>query len=163
MLKRIGTAYDFLLRAIVVTLMLCLASVGVLQVFFRYVVESSLFWTEELGRYLLIWLVMIAAAVEVERGTHIAVRTLVDLLPNVTQRWLENVNLVLVTIFSVILTVYGFQLAMNTMGQLATTLPVSIGQLYLALPVGGALITVNALRVLWKANGPSRPPVGDSI
>ena len=38
------------------------------QVFYRYVLEAPLPWTEELARYLFVWAAMLAAAVSVGRN-----------------------------------------------------------------------------------------------
>ncbi|WP_173933919.1 TRAP transporter small permease [Chelativorans sp. Marseille-P2723] len=150
MIGSVWRSYDFVLKVIVVLLMASLATVGVLQIVFRYFVGSSLFWTEELSRYLLLWLVMFAAAIEVERGTHIAIRVLADLLPKVTQYWLERINLCLVLVFSLIIAIYGMRLALNTMSQQTATMPFQVGFFYLAVPIGGALMAINSMRSLYR-------------
>jgi hypothetical protein len=40
------------------------------QVFFRYVLNHSLFWSEELARYILVWLTFLGASVAYRRGVH---------------------------------------------------------------------------------------------
>lgn len=148
--RRFWAAFDLTLHTVVGLFVLVLAIIGVMQVFFRYVAESSLAWTEELSRVLLIWLVLFAAAAELRRGAHIAMKLLVALFPPRLQCWVERVNLLLILCFSMILTVYGIQLSANTMAQSATILPITMGQVYLALPIGGAAMAINALRLLWS-------------
>lgn len=149
-LAGIGIAFDRFVRGVVGFIVLWLAVLGVMQVFFRYALGSSLSWTEELSRFLLIWLVLIAAAAEVGRAAHITVNIVVDLLPGVARRVIELVNLVLMLAFAAIMTVYGFKLVGLTMSQHATTLPLWMGQVYLAIPVGGILMMINLLRLLWR-------------
>src|ERR1035437_10938826 len=62
------------------TLSIALISMAA-QVVARYLIGSSLIWSEELSRYALIWSAMVGSAVAYQRGAHIAVTVLVDLLP----------------------------------------------------------------------------------
>lgn len=58
-----------------------LAGVVFLQFFTRYVLNDSMAWTEEIARYLLIWVTFIGAATAVRRGTHIGVEAVLHFLP----------------------------------------------------------------------------------
>ena len=150
MAQRIWAAFDLTLQSIVGLIVFALAIVGVGQVYFRYVAQSSLAWSEELSRVLLIWLVLLAAAAELQRGAHIAVKLLVTFFPVHMQRGVERFNLLLIFCFSMILVIFGIQLVAKTLSQSATILPITMGQVYLALPVGGALMAINTLRLLWS-------------
>lgn len=142
-------AFDFSLRLVVAALTIVLALVGGAQVFFRYVMESALYWTEEVSRYLMIWLVFIAAGIAVERGTHISVDILLQHLP-LPRQWVERFNLLVTLIFALVLIWQGVVLSGRSMGQMAATLPIPMGIIYLAMPVSGLLIAVNTLRMLWR-------------
>lgn len=50
------------------------------QVFYRFVLNSSLTWTEEVVRYALLWGVMVGAGVASDRGAHVALDPLRGLL-----------------------------------------------------------------------------------
>lgn len=58
-----------------------LAGVVFLQFFTRYVLNDSVAWTEEIARYLLIWLTFVGATISFRRGTHIGVEVLHQFLP----------------------------------------------------------------------------------
>jgi TRAP-type C4-dicarboxylate transport system permease small subunit len=138
--------FDRVQLGVIMGLVLVLAVVGALQVFSRYVLGSAYSWTEELSRFMLIWLVVIAAAVEINRGGHICVTMLTEKFSLPSRRRLDQISLLFILGFSAVLMYYGYQLAMRTMAQRASTLPLSIGAVYLALPVGGLLMAINAVR-----------------
>lgn len=58
-----------------------LAGVVFLQFFTRYVLNDSSAWTEEIARYLLIWVTFIGAATAMRRGTHIGVEAILHFIP----------------------------------------------------------------------------------
>lgn len=72
-------------RATVALLTILLLVVGA-QIFARYVLNHSLFWSEELARYLFIYLVFLGAAIVLRRGGHIQVSFFVERLPPRLQR-----------------------------------------------------------------------------
>jgi TRAP-type C4-dicarboxylate transport system permease small subunit len=52
-----------------------------LQFFTRYVLNDSVAWTEEIARYLLMWVTFVGAAVAMRRRVHIAVEVLLNFMP----------------------------------------------------------------------------------
>jgi TRAP-type C4-dicarboxylate transport system permease small subunit len=141
-------AYQQLLRVITAVLVAALLLAGLAQVFFRYIVQSSLFWTEELSRYLLIWTVFFGAALALENGSHIAVELVIDHFPPRARTFIGRFNLILVIAFCVILITQGWELASRSMNDRSLTLPISVGVVYLAMPIGGVLMLISALRLL---------------
>jgi TRAP-type C4-dicarboxylate transport system permease small subunit len=79
-------ALDRLLDGITVLILVVLLAVVGVQIFARYVLNHSLYWSEELARYLFIYLVFLGAAVALRRDGHIRVSFLVERLPAGWQR-----------------------------------------------------------------------------
>src|SRR5690625_5147839 len=52
-----------------------------LQIVSRIVIQSSFSWTEELARFLMIWLTFLGAAFSFQHGAHIGISMLTDKLP----------------------------------------------------------------------------------
>src|SRR5262245_21164939 len=59
-----------LLEVVVGTLVAVAVVAVFLQVAFRYLLAIPLHWTEELARYLTVWLVLLGSALGVRSGTH---------------------------------------------------------------------------------------------
>jgi TRAP-type C4-dicarboxylate transport system permease small subunit len=66
-----------------------LALVVFLQFFSRYILNDSAAWTEEIARYMLMWVTFIGAAIVMRRGTNIGVEVLMHMLPTGPQRVLR--------------------------------------------------------------------------
>jgi TRAP-type transport system small permease protein len=118
------------------------AAVGVssMAIFWRYVLGSPLDWTDEVGRILMPWMVMIAAAELARRRDHITVDTLLTALSARGRAVLERLADVAGIIFLSVLVVNGTQLAMRglTYPLPATGIPLGVAQL--AIPVGATMM-----------------------
>jgi TRAP-type C4-dicarboxylate transport system permease small subunit len=129
---------DILLAAMLAVLVASLSW----QVFGRYVLDRAPSWSEELARFLLVWITMLgAAAVMRERG-HIAVTTLPDSLPPLGRRVLGVVSDLVVLWVAWIVGLHGAALADLLSMQASPAFEVTMAVPYAALPTGAALIAV---------------------
>ncbi|MGE5843805.1 MAG: TRAP transporter small permease, partial [Syntrophaceae bacterium] len=60
---------------VVALLAVMVASIGS-QVFARYLFHQSLYWTEELGRHVMVWMIFLASVICVRRGHHLSITLL---------------------------------------------------------------------------------------
>ncbi len=60
------------------TLLVAIVVITFVQVLSRYVLQTSLAWTEELARYLFIWLASLGAAFAFKTRSHFLIRFVVD-------------------------------------------------------------------------------------
>lgn len=116
----------------------------VLQVFTRFVLNTSLSWTEELARYAFIWSNMLGAAFCTKRASHASVTVIVDTVPKSVQKILKVVVYVLIMIISLVLLFYGSRIAYGVKNQLSPALRVSMSVVYSSLPVSMLFITYYA-------------------
>jgi TRAP-type C4-dicarboxylate transport system permease small subunit len=133
----------------VAAMMAVLVAVTLLQVYFRYFTSGSLDWSEELARYLFVWIAFLTGAVAVRRRAHIVVDLLVARLPSPVQRGLAFGTVVVTLAFLAFLTVYGVSLVRIVWTQTSPGLGISRGYVFLSVPVGASLMFVNLLEVLW--------------
>ena len=113
------------------------------QVLFRYVFNQSLSWSEELARFIFVWLTFLGAAICVKERIHIGVEFLTERLTGKRKKYFELFQTALMTIFNVILSIIGFCWVWEVSGTLspAMNLPLNI-VLYAALPVASLLSIV---------------------
>ena len=133
------------------SLALMLAAMTVLigwQVFARFVVGTSLTFSEEVSRFLMIWLTLLGAAYAVRKGTLLAVELVPDLLKGTTKKVVRLGSHVLSLSFYVILIVFGWDIAATVAYQTAPATGLSMRWPMLALCAGGVLMFLNTLVVM---------------
>ena len=145
-LERLGS---FLSNVAALSLAIMLVVVLV-QVFFRYILGDSLSWSEELARYLAIWLTWLALMETFRRGEFIGLDLVANLLPSRAGKYIDSASLVLTLIFAYYISNYGWQLAVFGLNQRTATLHLPIGIIYAALPLGAAFLGLAALWGLVK-------------
>lgn len=111
------------------------------QVFARSVLNNPNTATEELVRFGLVWLAMLASAYVVGERTHLAVTVLSEKLRGKAKTRLDIIVQLLFILFAVIIMIYGgFNAVGVTMDQISPSLSIPMGYVYLAVPVSGVLI-----------------------
>ncbi len=112
------------------------------QVFGRYVLNSSPVWAEQAALLILIWCVFIAAAAGMREGFHIRIAAIVDRLPNSLRVPANLVSNVVVAFFGVAMIVFGLELAFATWHHVIPTLGIPRGFAYIPISISGLLITL---------------------
>lgn len=152
---------DTLLRWIIVALFALLVALVVWQVFSRQVVGEPATWTDEGARMAFVWLGLFASALVFGERGHIAVEYLARRLPAPIERGLAAGVQVTVMVFALVICVWGgWSAARNAWTQELSALPFTYGQMYLALPVSGALVLFYAAYYTKKLLTGSVPAYG---
>ncbi len=148
-MERLLVWMDWLLDKVTLTLLVVLNVVVGLQVFSRYVLNHSLYWSEELARYLFIWLVFLSAAVVLRKDRHIQVTAVVDLLPAWLQKPVYFLGDLLMLAFVGVVFVEAIRLAgmVWTVWTAAMEIPWSL--VYLGIILGMAAMLVALTGSLW--------------
>jgi TRAP-type C4-dicarboxylate transport system permease small subunit len=115
------------------------------QVFGRYVLSHAPSWSEELARYLMVWLTMLGSAAVLRAGGHITVTTLTDALPPALQRVVLAVRDAALVSACGVLAWWGTGYAVLNGAQESAGMEIPMSIPYAALPVGAALIAVLVL------------------
>lgn len=117
-----------------------------LQVFFRFVVYAPFPWSEEVSRFIMIWMAMFGSVIAFRRGRHIGVRFLVERLPEgVYDRFIApGVQLATIAFLS-LMAWQGWQLAYKSRFQVSTAFDMPMIWPYLAIPIGMAMMVLDVL------------------
>lgn len=113
------------------------------QVISRYVIGKPSTVTDELARYLFMWVALIGAAYTTGMKRHLAIDLLTMKLRGKRKLVNELIIEVAIGTFALVVLVYGgFNLAMKTLstGQTTPALGLEMGYIYYCLPISGILI-----------------------
>lgn len=117
----------------------------ILGVFFRYVLQNSLTWSDEVAMFCFSWIVLLAAALLVRESGHVRVELIENYLPPgaIGALRIGIEFLILLTGIYMVWTGWGFM--MMTVGQFSPAIRYPIWLRNLAVPVSGALICLFAI------------------
>ena len=121
----------------------------------RYALGAQAAWTEELARFLLIWIGLLGAAYVSGQRAHLNIDLLPQRLAPPQRRHLERLTAVLVGGFALVVLVLGggrLIFIVESLGQRSPALRLPIGWVYAVLPISGLLVLYyQTLR--WRAAG----------
>lgn len=132
------------------------------QVLTRYMLRNPSSYTEELARYLLVWIGLLGAAYAAGRGMHLAVDLLPAYLTGAPRRGLEIAIHLCAFLFGLGVMVWGGgRLVWMTLyvGQKSAAMRVPLGYVYLAIPIAGLLMAFFALAGIFGAGPPPSAPL----
>lgn len=135
---RLWRVVDLGLETVAAVLMLGAAAIACLQVFYRYVLNASLAWPEEVALWAFGWAVFIGMAVALGRGGHIAIDLASRLLPASWRPAHRFLVTTMIAAASVMLIVHGIDFLSRAM-QVSPAMQWPLKYLFLAVPVGGFL------------------------
>lgn len=134
---------DRLLEFILVTLMMLLVLDVTWQVFARYILENPSSYTDELARFLLIWVSLLGAAYAHGQKKHLAIDIFPQSLNPYNQKRLDQLIQILVIGFSLcVMCIGGGRLVFITLylKQFSSALQLPLGFIYMVIPLSGSLI-----------------------
>jgi TRAP-type C4-dicarboxylate transport system permease small subunit len=115
------------------------------QIAGRFLFGYSIFWSDELARFLLVWAAFLGMSVGVRRGTHPAVDSLVRALPSGAARVAFWAAVACSLLFFAVMVGHGALLVQRTWLQRSPSLGLRMGLPYLAVPVAGVLMGLHTI------------------
>lgn len=136
---------DNILGSFLVLLLVLMVLAVIWQVFSRYIANNPSSFTEELSRYLFIWIGILGAAFASGQQTHLAI----DILPpklNPPNRIKLRIfiNFLIIFFSLTVLVIGGGNLVYVNydLGQFSAALNVPLSAVYLVLPISGILVII---------------------
>lgn len=127
-------------------------------VFFRFVLNNALSWTDEIGRYMMIWVGFFGCYLAARDNSHAGVQMFVDLFkPNVRHVFHVVARLVVITFLILILTKSGEQLSLLSI-QKSSALEIPMAIPYSAVTFGIFMMLIeNVAHLVRLFKTPSSP------
>jgi TRAP-type C4-dicarboxylate transport system permease small subunit len=140
-LKRVNDVLGWVEMAILGLFVTVMFAVVFGQVFFRYVLNQPSPWTEELARYLFIWISMIGAAYGVKQQSHFGFEMLVKKMSPRMQVVGHYAVQLGMGILVFVLIFYGLRMLKIVSFQITPALQIPMRYVYYSLPVSGILMS----------------------
>ena len=148
------TVFDLMDRCINWFLALLMAAMVVIisaQVWYRFMLNDPLSWSEEAGRYLFVWISFIGAAAGVRYQVHLGIDLMDKLLSPNAYRWAIVLVNVIIQIFLLMIIYWGFKILGVIKFQESASMHISMRYPYMAVPVGSIFMFINSVRVMTAA------------
>lgn len=114
-------------------------------VFCRYVLFAPLPWSEQIPKYAMIWMGFLGASLGISQNRHIGFDILVVRLPSVIRKLIIIAGRILILFFLSMMTIYGVTFALAVgFNSNAPMLPIPMFYLFMAVPVGGVFMILQA-------------------
>lgn len=131
------------------------------QVFFRYVLNNPLSWTEEASIFMMIWMTFLVAPFAYRSGANVSIEIIRDLFRGRAQ-WLLQITLTCLVLYLLfVLLDRSIAHTANGVRSTAKSIPIRMIWVYVAMPIGiGGMIVVSVellLRSLRQLIDPAAP------
>ena len=133
-LKFIDNAIDRSVCWLIVVLFVFMVFATLFQVISRYIFKSPLFWTEETGRYLLVWISFLGATTALKRNMHVAVNFVLNFFSEKIRSKLELLGKIFILFFLAFTIKGGLILSKINIHQLSPALRIPMFWPYVVIP-----------------------------
>ncbi len=131
--------------ALAVVLFAVLFGVVLAQIGFRYLLGSPLVWSEELARYIFVWVCFLGWLMAVARNDHIVITMIRDRLGRAGRTMVMLLAELASIVLAAVLLWQGWAIAVRNLTVTTVTLPFPFVVVYAIVPVAAVLIILFAL------------------
>ena len=124
------------------------------QIFTRFILQDSSSWTEEMARFLLIWIGLLGASYALRTRAHLGIDILTYKLTGKKKQTVEVLIYTLVALFALFTMVIGGFKLMNLtfqLNQISASIGIKMGYVYLVLPLSGILMILYSIAFITQA------------
>ena len=118
----------------------------------RYFFGYSPDWSDELPRFIVIWITFIGMSYCVRKGEHVVIDVIITKFKGKLKKLLSLIILIICFVTLVYMTFVSYELTAKVFAtnQKSVTLNIPMGYVYMAVPIGCFLSTINFLHIIMK-------------
>ena len=124
------------------TILAAMAIITFLAAVNRFTFNFPMPWSEEIVKFLLMWMTMIGAALGIGRSEHVGIDVFVERFPQKMQFIIGQIMSLAGVVFSVIFCYIGYLMVIKQYAQKSTALEISMGIVYMCVVVGAILMFI---------------------
>lgn len=120
------------------------------QVILRFIFHNTNSWSEELARYMFVWLVYLSAAYAIYKNAHIKIDAAIKLYPKGIRKYVPILGNVIFLIYAVVITIFSVDYCMDIFAshQVSMGLHVRMAYMYASIPIGHALMSLRLIQLI---------------
>ena len=154
-LNSIVELVDYLLKPLinlckfaVISCVLSIALIISISVFFRYALNDSITWSEEIAKYLMVWMVFVGAPVAMVESRHIAI----EMFPNLFRPRIRALIFLIVNLLIVLTMAFwtyrGFTYTVGGMSQVMSSFDkIPLGVVFASIPFGSCIMMIISFQI----------------
>lgn len=140
---------DFVAYWTVIVVMATMTVIVVTQVFYRYVLSSSIDAADELSRLFFVWAIFLAIPHGIKYGIHVGIDLLVRIMPARIQNVLFRISCIASAILMVVTFIVGWQATMDKWPELMPTLPFTAAVFYIPVLICTGHSFLHLIALAW--------------
>ncbi len=134
-LKKTNDVVYNVVKGIAIAMFATMVGLCIMQVIYRYVLKLPLSFSEELARFLFIWVTFLGTAMALKQGKHVKMELLIQTFPKVVQKVISVMVFVLSICTYGIMIYSGIEVMKRTMTQTSAALGIPMGYIYMSVPL----------------------------
>jgi TRAP-type transport system small permease protein len=146
--EKVSRISERIVRYTLVGMVGVMTAIIIIQVFMRYIFLYSLSWSEEVARYLMIWVSFLGASLALKHGFHIGVEFVINRISGKMRGWINLIAKVGILVFLIYFTIGGFRVSWAVRDQDSPALLFSMAYAYLSAPMGGLFMVIQLLHLM---------------
>ena len=137
-----------LCKIAVISCVLSIALIVSTSIFFRYVLNDSITWSEEIAKYLMVWMVFVGAPVAMVQSRHIAI----EMFPNLFRPRIRALIFLIVNLLIVLTMAFwtyrGFTYTVGGMSQVMSSFDkIPLGVVFASIPFGSCIMMIISFQI----------------
>jgi TRAP-type C4-dicarboxylate transport system permease small subunit len=149
-MQRLAGAVNLISKIFLIGFFSLMAVISFAQVLSRFLLNHSIFWSEEICRYGLVWITMVGASLLVNGNRMIAMTFAVQKFPQKLQRIFFISFNMFVNVFLAFVIYGGARLTFMTASQISVSTGIPMGYVYSIIPIGCFFMLVNSIALMIK-------------
>ena len=145
MLKKVDSFLKRITEYTAIVLLIAMFVITIFGVLNRYVLVHPVFWTAELTRYLMFYMVTLSCGLVFRENRHPNLLIVLEKMPpKIRKNWLFIIDILIFLSYIVIIK-EGFSMAVDALIMKTPALRIPFFYVYLALPIGGILMNIQII------------------
>lgn len=138
---------DKLIKQLIAIVLILMTIILFSQVITRYVMGTGLTWSEEIVRYMCIWMVFLGATCAQKDGSQIAVTALEEMLPELPRNILKWIQRIIVVVYSGLVMWIGFKTLNIASMQASPNMRIPMNYIYMVIPIAMIVMLIHLVAI----------------